>query len=421
MSDKINGEQNENIEAAENAAAEENVVTAVADVNTETGAAAEADEISAETEDTAKKNSAPVKQKKKIKVPESIRKLFVKGIATSQFKNYESVTPSEQELSENILIANHVKQYFPIETNIIGQPTRFLKAVDDVSVRIPYGKTVGIVGESGCGKTTLGRTILGLYRKTAGDVYFNGRNITNYSNRKMNTVRTDMQVIFQDPYSSLSPRFSIGNIIAEGVAVHKIVPKKDIKDYVMNIMARCGLQPQHYERYPYEFSGGQRQRICIARALAINPKFIVCDEPVSALDVSIQAQILNLLKELQEERSIAYMFISHDLSVVQHISDSVGVMYLGSMVESGPTDAIFYDPMHPYTRSLLSAVPVPDPRRKSDRVILGGSIPSPANPPSGCRFHTRCPECMPVCSQTAPVYKEYKPGHFCACHLYPQD
>ncbi len=360
-------------------------------------------------------------QKKKIKMPESIKKLFVKGISSAELRNYESVEPTEEEKAENILIANHIKQYFPIETNIIGQPTRFLKAVDDVSVRIPYGKTVGIVGESGCGKTTLGRTILGLYRKTAGDVYFDGKNITDYTDRQMNSIRTDMQVIFQDPYSSLSPRFSIGNIISEGVAVHKIVPKSEIKDYVIDIMVRCGLQPQHYERYPYEFSGGQRQRICIARALAIKPKFIVCDEPVSALDVSIQAQILNLLKDLQNERGLAYMFISHDLSVVQHISDSVGVMYLGSMVESGPTDAIFAEPMHPYTRSLLSAVPVPDPRRKADRVILSGSIPSPANPPSGCRFHTRCPECMGICAEVAPKYREYKPGHFCACHLYPQD
>ena len=349
------------------------------------------------------------------------KKLFQKGIPRSELTNYEKREPTEEELKDNILIVEHLKKYFPVETNLIGQPIRYLKAVDDVSLKIPYGKTLGIVGESGCGKTTLGRTLLGLYGKSAGEVWFNGQNITNYRDRQMNTIRKDMQVIFQDPYSSLSPRFTVGGIISEGVAVHKIVPKAQIKEYVISIMERCGLQPQYYERYPYEFSGGQRQRICIARALAVKPKFVVCDEPVSALDVSIQAQILNLLKELQREMQLAYMFISHDLSVVQHVSDSVGVMYLGSMVECGPTDRIFENPMHPYTKSLLSAVPIPDPRRKQDRVILQGSIPSPANPPSGCRFHTRCPNAMEICSKQAPVYKAYESDHYCACHLYSQE
>lgn len=365
--------------------------------------------------------NASVKEKKKFKVPESFKTMFKKGISLKELKNYEKIIPTEEELEKNILIVNHLKEYFTVQTNIISQPLRFLKAVDDVSLKIPYGKTVGIVGESGCGKTTLGRTILGLYKKTAGDVYFQGKNITDYNERQMNGIRTDMQVIFQDPYSSLSPRFTIGNIISEGVAVHKIVPKNEIKDYVIGIMVKCGLQPQHYERYPYEFSGGQRQRICIARALAVKPKFIVCDEPVSALDVSIQAQILNLLKDLQREMNLSYMFISHDLSVVQHISDSVGVMYLGSMVEFGSTEQIFSNPMHPYTQSLLSAVPIPDPRRKSDRIILKGTIPSPANPPSGCRFHTRCPKCMDICAEKAPIYREYEKGHWCACHLYSQE
>ncbi len=372
------------------------------------------------TENT-QESTSPVPPKKQNAFVTNAKKLFQAGIPRASLQDYDKTPPTEEELKENILIVNHLKKYFPVETNLIGQPIRYLKAVDDVSLRIPYGKTLGIVGESGCGKTTLGRTLLGLYGKTAGEVYFDGADITDFGERQMNTIRKDMQVIFQDPYSSLSPRFTVGGIISEGVAVHKIVPRDEIKDYVMALMERCGLQPQYYERYPYEFSGGQRQRICIARALAVKPKFVVCDEPVSALDVSIQAQILNLLRELQTEMQLAYMFISHDLSVVQHVSDSVGVMYLGSMVECGPTDRIFENPMHPYTKSLLSAVPVPDPRRKKDRIILQGSIPSPANPPSGCRFHTRCPACMDICKEQAPVYREYEAGHSCACHLYPQE
>ncbi len=368
-----------------------------------------------------KGEEAPAAPKKENPFVVGAKKLFQAGIPRASLFDYESAPPTEEELKENILIVNHLKKYFPVETNLIGQPIRYLKAVDDVSLRIPYGKTLGVVGESGCGKTTLGRTLLGLYDKTAGEVYFDGKDITKYGDRQMNTIRKDMQVIFQDPYSSLSPRFTVGGIIGEGVAVHKIVPHKEIKDYVVNLMERCGLQPQYYERYPYEFSGGQRQRICIARALAVKPKFVVCDEPVSALDVSIQAQILNLLRELQKEMQLAYMFISHDLSVVQHVSDDVGVMYLGSMVECGSTERIFNNPMHPYTKSLLSAVPVPDPRSKRERIILQGSIPSPANPPSGCRFHTRCPECMEICKTQTPVYREYEAGHSCACHLYPQE
>ena len=378
-----------------------------------------------EVTDTTPEASAPDEAAKEPK-PDNpfvagIKKLFQKGIPRSELTDYDKTEPTEEELAENILIVNHLKKYFPVETNLIGQPIRYLKAVDDVSLKIPYGKTLGVVGESGCGKTTLGRTLLGLYGKSAGDVWFNGTNITNYKDRQMNSIRKDMQVIFQDPYSSLSPRFTVGGIISEGVAVHKIVPKNQIKDYVISIMERCGLQPQYFERYPYEFSGGQRQRICIARALAVQPKFVVCDEPVSALDVSIQAQILNLLKALQREMKLAYMFISHDLSVVQHVSDSVGVMYLGSMVECGPTDRIFENPMHPYTQSLLSAVPIPDPRRKHDRIILQGNIPSPANPPSGCRFHTRCPRAKQICSQKVPEYKAYEADHYCACHLFSQE
>ncbi len=372
-------------------------------------------------EELQQEEKVPAPPKKENSFVAGARKLFQAGIPRKSLFTYENTPPTEEELRANILIVNHLKKYFPVESNLIGQPIRYLKAVDDVSLRIPYGKTLGIVGESGCGKTTLGRTLLGLYDKTAGEVYFDGKNVTKYRERQMNSIRKDMQVVFQDPYSSLSPRFTVGGIISEGVAVHKIVPRAEIKDYVVALMERCGLQPQYYERYPYEFSGGQRQRICIARALAVKPKFVVCDEPVSALDVSIQAQILNLLRELQKEMRLAYMFISHDLSVVQHVSDDVGVMYLGSMVECGPTERIFSNPMHPYTKSLLSAVPIPDPRSKRKRIILQGSIPSPANPPAGCRFHTRCPECMEICKTQPPVYREYEPGHACACHLYPQE
>jgi peptide/nickel transport system ATP-binding protein len=231
-------------------------------------------------------------------------------------------------------------------------------------------------------------------------------------------MRPKIQIIFQDPYSSLSPRLPVGEIIGEAVREHKIVPDDELDDYVSRIMRACGLQEYHKDRYPHEFSGGQRQRICIARAIALNPDFILCDEPVSALDVSIQAQIINLLKELQREFGLTYLFISHDLSVVQHISDTVGVMYLGSMVEYSDTDSLFDKPLHPYTKALFSAIPVPDPDEKMDRIVLSGSIPSPANPPSGCKFHTRCAECMEICSKEVPEYREVEPGHMVACHLY---
>ena len=237
----------------------------------------------------------------------------------------------------------------------------------------------------------------------------------------MRPLRTEMQIIFQDPYSSLPPRSTVGGILSEPVKVHKIVPKAQTREYVLNIMEKCGLRDYYYERYPHEFSGGQRQRICIARALSVNPKLVVCDEPVSALDVSIQAQIINLLKHLQNTMGFTYLFISHDLSVVEHISDEVGVMYLGNMVEYGKKEDLFDHPMHPYTQALFSAVPVPDPDYKMNRVILQGDIPSPANPPSGCKFHTRCSQCMPVCKAVEPVYKDYGNGHCVACHLYPQE
>ena len=277
---------------------------------------------------------------------------------------------------------------------------------------------MGLVGESGCGKTTVGKTILRLNEKTSGDVLFFGFDIFAICRKKLRAIRPKMQIIFQDPYSSLSPRLPVSEIIGEAVKEHHIVPDNEYDDHLDNIMKSCGLQPYHKDRYPHEFSGGQRQRICIARALALNPSFIVCDEPVSALDVSIQAQIINLLKDLQEKFKLTYLFISHDLSVVEHISDDVGVMYLGNLVEYGSKTSIFTNPLHPYTQALLSAAPVPDPSAKRNRIILEGSIPSPANPPSGCKFHTRCPKRMEICSKYVPQTKELEPGHTVACHLY---
>ena len=320
-----------------------------------------------------------------------------------------------------LLEVRHLKKYFVLKKTLFGKTLSQLRAVDDVSFKLYPGETLGIVGESGCGKTTMGRTILKLYPTTDGQIFFKGNDIANYTPKQMQPLRTQAQIIFQDPYSSLPPRMPVGEIIAEAVRVHKIVPENEVKAYVLKVMSQCGLLDYYYERYPHEFSGGQRQRICIARALAVNPSLVVCDEPVSALDVSIQAQIINLLKRLQKERQLTYLFISHDLSVVKHISDRIGVMYLGSMVEFGTNEKIFSNPMHPYTQALFSAVPVPDPDTKMNRIILGGDIPSPANPPKGCKFHTRCPKATEICKHIAPAYKEYEPGHFVACHLYPQD
>lgn len=320
-----------------------------------------------------------------------------------------------------ILEVRHLKKYFVLKKTLMGKPLSTLKAVDDVSFKIMPGETLGIVGESGCGKTTMGRTILKLHQPTEGQVFFQGEDIAKYAPSQMRSLRSEMQIVFQDPFSSLPPRSTVGNLLSEAVRVHKIVPEAQIKDYVLNLMESCGLRDYYYDRYPHEFSGGQRQRICIARALSVNPKFVVCDEPVSALDVSIQAQIINLLKKLQKERQLTYLFISHDLSVVKYISDKIGVMYLGSMVEFGDKDKIFNHPMHPYTNALFSAVPNPNPKEKGNRIILKGDIPSPANPPLGCKFHTRCPKAMEICKHIAPVYKEYELGHFVACHCYPQE
>ena len=282
---------------------------------------------------------------------------------------------------------------------------------------------MGLVGESGCGKTTTGRTILRLSgEKTGGQVFFNGKEVYDFSPMEMRSLRTKMQIIFQDPFSSLSPRLPVGEIIGEAVREHGLVSKGEFQDYIDQVMDNCGLQPFHKDRYTLEFSGGQRQRICIASALALNPEFVVCDEPVSALDVSIQSQVVNMLEDMQAEMGLTYLFIAHDLSVVRHISNRIGVMYLGSLVELGESYELNRHPIHPYTQTLLSAVPVPDPKlsRSRQRIVLEGDIPSPMNPPSGCRFHTRCPYATEKCSKEAPKFKEHEPGHWAACHLLDQ-
>ena len=318
---------------------------------------------------------------------------------------------------EAILEVRNLQKRFVLAKTLMGKPTKELVAVDNVSFKLKAGETLGIVGESGCGKTTLGRTILRLHPSSGGEIYFKGQNIADLKGQELRDLRTKMQIIFQDPYSSLPPRATVGDILSEPVLVHGIVPKNEVKDYVLDLMEKCGLRDYYYERYPHEFSGGQRQRICIARALSVKPELVICDEPVSSLDVSIQAQIINLLKELQRSMNLTYLFISHDLSVVKFISDKVGVMYLGKMMEFGAKKDIFDNPMHPYTQALFSAIPNPDPDVKMKRIHLAGDIPSPANPPSGCRFHTRCPQATEECAKCAPEYREVEPGHFVACHL----
>lgn len=320
--------------------------------------------------------------------------------------------------SENILEVKNLKKHFPIKAGVFQHVVGHVKSVDGVSFEIKRGQTFGLVGESGCGKTTIGRTILRLTEPTEGEAILNGKDIFKMSKRDLQKIRPELQIIFQDPYSSLDPRMPVGEIIGEAVRAHGIVPKEKYREYILQIMDDCGLRPYHIDRYPHEFSGGQRQRICIARALALNPKLIIADEPVSALDVSIQAQIINLMKELQEKRGISYLFISHDLSVVKYISDVIGVMYLGNLVEMASKDELFNNPMHPYTQALLSAVPVPDPDVEMNRTILEGDLPSPANPPVGCKFNTRCPNCMDICKQEQPELKVTNNGHKIACHLY---
>jgi oligopeptide/dipeptide ABC transporter ATP-binding protein len=321
-------------------------------------------------------------------------------------------------VSEIILSVRDLKKYFPIKAGVLQKTVGHVKAVDGVSFDIVKGETLGIVGESGCGKSTTGRAIIRLFEKTGGDVYFNGKEVHSLNHKELRAIRPKMQMIFQDPYSSLNPRMTVGQIVGEALLDHGIITDKvELRKKVMKTIEECGLASYHIDRYPHEFSGGQRQRIGIARALALDPDFIIADEPVSALDVSIQAQIINLLMDLQKERGFTYLFISHDLSVVEHISTRVGVMYLGSMVELANKKDMYKNPLHPYTQALLSAAPVPDPTAERKRIILTGDIPSPANPPSGCKFHTRCPYAMPICKTDIPEFKDRGNKHFVACHL----
>jgi peptide/nickel transport system ATP-binding protein len=319
---------------------------------------------------------------------------------------------------------SHLKVYFPIKSGIVlDRHVGDIKAVDDVTLTIERGETLGLVGESGCGKSTIGRTVIRLYEPTAGKVVFDGQDISGYSEAEMRPLRRRMQMIFQDPFASLNPRHSIGRTIGEPMRVHGLAGRRDSQKHVRDLLVRVGLPADAASRYPHEFSGGQRQRIGIARALAVNPDFIVCDEPVSALDVSIQAQIMNLLDDLQRDFDLTYLFIAHDLAVVRHISDRIAVMYLGSVVEVSPADELYATPLHPYTISLLSAVPIPDPvvERKREPILLAGDLPSPANPPSGCRFHTRCPYAQPTrCRDEVPPLRPLLDGHLVACHWAEQ-
>ena len=354
-----------------------------------------------------------------VKKPESARDLRQAALDNLHQRIAEANSqPPIQHDPDCVLEVQDLYKYFPIKTGLFSKLAGYVRAVDGISFKIKKGTTMGLVGESGCGKTTVGKTVLRLTGKTAGQVLFNGIPIHDIPRDEMRKLRPKIQMIFQDPYSSLSPRMPVSEIIGEAVREHGLVPEKEMDDYLDRIMKACGLQPYHKDRYPHEFSGGQRQRICIARSIALNPDFIVCDEPVSALDVSIQAQIINLLQDLQKQFGMAYLFISHDLSVVEHISDTVGVMYLGDMVEYADKETVFSRPMHPYTEALFSAIPIPDPDAKMKRIILQGSIPSPANPPSGCKFHTRCSRCMEICKHEAPCMKEVEPGHMVRCHLY---
>ncbi|MEA4963691.1 ABC transporter ATP-binding protein [Lutispora sp.] len=318
---------------------------------------------------------------------------------------------------DNLLEVKGLKKYFPIKGGFFGKTVNHLKAVNDISFSIKRGETLGIAGESGCGKSTAGRAILRLHEPTDGKIYFEDQEITLLDKEDLRKKRIEMQLIYQDPYSSLNPRMTVGDIIGEPFEVYEKMSSKDKMDKVKELLNMVGLSPYHVRRYPHEFSGGQRQRIGIARAIALKPKFIVADEAVSALDVSIQAQVINLFEELQEKLNLTYMFISHDLSVVKHISDRIGVMYLGKIVELADSEELFSHALHPYTKALLSAVPIANPRRLMDRVILQGDVPSPVNPPSGCVFHTRCSFCMDICKNIVPEFKDAGNGHYLACHL----
>ncbi len=317
----------------------------------------------------------------------------------------------------DILVVTDLKKYFPIRTGVLSRISGYVKAVDGVSFSIKPGETFALVGESGCGKSTTGRTILRLYDATSGDVQYNGEDVLGASRERMRKLRKSMQIVFQDPYSALNPRMTVGASIGEILKVHRIAAGKEIRERVEELLVRCGLEAYHSWRYPHEFSGGQRQRVVIARALALDPQFIVADEPISALDVSIQSQIINLLEDLQDAYDLTYLFISHDLSVVRHMADRVGVMYLGKLVELAPKRQFYKEPLHPYSQALLSAIPVSDPSIKKKRIILKGDVPSPANPPAGCPFHTRCPYLMDVCRSVTPELMRAESGTEVACHL----
>ncbi|MDQ1300204.1 MAG: peptide/nickel transport system ATP-binding protein [Chloroflexota bacterium] len=320
-------------------------------------------------------------------------------------------------IKKELVVVKDLKKYFPVKSGLLQRVTAQVKAVDGVSFAIREGECLGLVGESGCGKTTVGRTILRLIEPTAGSVTFDGLDVFKAEHAALKTLRRNMQIIFQDPYSSLDPRVPIGESIGEGLLIHGIQNKKEREATVLDMLRKVGLEVYHQERYPHEFSGGQRQRIGIARALALRPKFIVCDEPVSALDVSIQSQVLNLVKELQYEFGLTYLFIAHNLSVVEHISDRVAVMYLGKMAELTGREELYRNPLHPYTQALMSAIPIPQPGLKRQRTILKGDVPSPVNPPPGCRFHTRCPVAQDICRAAEPAFTQKAADHWVACHL----
>ncbi len=319
--------------------------------------------------------------------------------------------------SQPLLEVKNLKTYFPVRAGLLQRVVGQVKAVDDISFTVYEGETLGLVGESGCGKTTIGRSILRLIEPTSGQVLFEGKDVLRLHGQALKALRRNMQIIFQDPYGSLDPRLPIGESIMEGLHIHNIGTQQKRYEIMLEMLRKVGLESYHARRYPHEFSGGQRQRIGIARALALRPKFIVCDEPVSALDVSIQSQVLNILKDLQQEFGLTYLFIAHNLSVVEHISNRVAVMYLGKIVEIAPREEIFRAPLHPYTKALLSAIPIPNPKIRRERIILKGDVPSPLNPPRGCRFHPRCPWAKEICSQEEPTLREVAPGHSAACWL----
>jgi len=327
------------------------------------------------------------------------------------------ILPAVAAAGDTLLSVRDLKKYFPIKKGLFSKVVGHVKAVDGVSFELKRGEVLGLVGESGCGKTTTGRVILRLIEATSGEVRFEDQDVLRLGKRDLRALRRQMQIVFQDPYSSLNPRLTVGSMIEEALTIHKLARGKAAKDRVAELLTLVGLSPAHARRYPHEFSGGQRQRIGVARALAVDPKLIIADEPVSALDVSIQAQILNLLADLKQRLGLTYVFIAHDLAVVEHISDRVAVMYLGRIVELAPARALYAEPRHPYTKALLSAIPVPEPAHKKDRIVLTGDVPSPARPPSGCPFHPRCFMAQERCKTDVPALREIRPGHFSACHF----